>query len=346
MKTILRLLLAVLILGPPPAEAFFSNKGGATAQFLRIGAGARALGMGDAYGPVAEGPNAIYWNPAGIAQSARPEAAYSHIEMLRFFHHEHIAYVHPVPLLGGVIGGAVTFFYQDSLDLVTNTNQLAGTFAPHSETYSIAFARSFQIGDFYWQRDRSYFQDYQHLRGATMPLYHEDLLWEGNLLAGLAMKMITETLHDVSAHSFALDGGVLFRHSKLEQMTLSFTFRNVGNRPRFIRKFEPLPMEINLGIAYDWRLRRHRLLPAFEIGLPYYGNPFGKLGLEYSFPLGENVGGAIRAGYHSLPATDLSPLAGVSGGIGLKIHRLDVDAAFQPMAELGETFRISIGYRF
>lgn len=346
MRTRAILALSVLLALPPPARAFFSNKGVATAQFLRIGAGARALGMGDAFGPIAEGPTAMYWNPAGLAQSVRPEIAYSHIEMLRFFHHDHLAYVHPVPLLGGNVGASATFFYQDTLDLVSNTNQIVGTFGPHSEAYSIAYARAFQIGDFYWQKDRRYFQDYYHLRGADRPLYHEDAVWEGNLLLGLALKFIHEEIHTNSANAFAFDGGALFRHTRTPNTTMSFTFRNAGNRSRFIREFEPLPLEVAFGISYDWRLRRHRILPAFEIGLPSHGNAFGKLGIEYSFPLGETASGAVRTGFNSLSATDLNPLSGLTGGVGVDFYRMTIDIGFQPMAELGEVYRMSLGYKF
>ena len=42
--------------------------GTATAQFLKIGVGARATAMGDAFVAVANDASALYWNPAGISQ--------------------------------------------------------------------------------------------------------------------------------------------------------------------------------------------------------------------------------------------------------------------------------------
>ncbi|PCI40668.1 MAG: hypothetical protein COB53_00650, partial [Elusimicrobia bacterium] len=61
MKRLLALFLSMLCASP--ADAFLNNVGGASAQFLRIGVGTRAAGLGEAYGPIAEGPDAIYWNP-------------------------------------------------------------------------------------------------------------------------------------------------------------------------------------------------------------------------------------------------------------------------------------------
>ena len=58
-------LIAALLASAPPARAIQTDVGTAAAQFLQIGAGARSLGMGDAYTAVVEGPDSAYWNPAG-----------------------------------------------------------------------------------------------------------------------------------------------------------------------------------------------------------------------------------------------------------------------------------------
>lgn len=47
------------------------------ANFLEIGVGARAAGLGGAYTGLAEGITALYWNPAGLAEIETPSAAFS-----------------------------------------------------------------------------------------------------------------------------------------------------------------------------------------------------------------------------------------------------------------------------
>jgi hypothetical protein len=60
-----------------------SKVGSTVAQFLKIGAGARAIGMGGAYTALADDINAIYWNPAGIAKiGGSGEATFNHAEWL------------------------------------------------------------------------------------------------------------------------------------------------------------------------------------------------------------------------------------------------------------------------
>lgn len=339
---------ACLALTATGARAFTGNAGGSTAQFLRVGAGARALGMGDAYGPIAEGPEAIYWNPAGLAAVGRLNLAYTHIEMLRHFHHDYVGLAHPVPWLGGAAGLAMTTLYQDKIERVTRVNKRAGEFGVHSEAISLAYARSFGIGEDMRGRDRGYFEDYYHLRGSDLPLYHEDEVWVGSLMAGLAFKLVNETIDEHDATSFAADGGVLFNHSIIQELKLSFTFKNLGTRPRFISEQQSLPAEIAVGAAYDsrWDEGYQRFITTLEVALPYFGAPVGKAGLEYNFPIRGETSAAARMGFNTLSAHDLHPLSGLTCGFGVRLSRLSVDFGFQPMIELGEIYRTSLGYRF
>jgi hypothetical protein len=342
---ILLLITAVLSLASP-VEASRKNTGGSTAQFLRIGAGARALGMGDAYGPIAEGPNAIFWNPAGLGQIKRPEVTYTHIEMLQFFHYDHIAYAHPVEFLNGSLGASMTFFYEDSQDLITNTNKNIGSFSNHSEVFAISYGRGLRIGTDWGMEDRKYFDDLWRVGGAEMPLRPADDVWNGNLLLGISTKLIRHSIHEFSATTFAADGGVLFRHTNFENLTMSFAFRNVGKSIQLLNQVEGLPAEVAFGLAYDHRWKRQRLLPALELNIPYYGVPSANVGVEYSFPVHYDSIVAFRAGYKTLPASDLNAVAGITGGVGFAYRHFDLNLGFQPMANLGGVYRIETGYRF
>jgi hypothetical protein len=71
-------LAAVLALGGPAATEA-SNK--YAAEFLRVGAGARAVGMGGAFAAVADDASAAYWNPAGLPYIGSREVLYQHAEL-------------------------------------------------------------------------------------------------------------------------------------------------------------------------------------------------------------------------------------------------------------------------
>lgn len=340
------LALALALLQAGPVHAIWNDTGAAAMQFLRIGPGARALGMGEAYGPVVSGSESVYWNPGALARTDRLDLSYSHAEMLGLLRFEHVALAGPVRRLGGSYGFAFTMFHQDSIPLVTNTNQNIGSFAPHSEAFSFAYARNIFTGEDHPMRDRGYFQDLYRRPGAWEPLDHEPEPWTGSASVGAAVKFLSETIHDESAWAVAVDAGSQFRPVDAPELSMSAVVRNLGTRPKFLKELESLPLEAAFGAAYALDMGGQRLWPAVEAAVPQHGKPYGKVGLEYLFPVSEVWRGAVRGGYKTLTVGDLGPLTGLSGGIGLQGRAFTADFAFQPMAVLGEIFRISLGWRF
>ncbi|MEQ1920553.1 MAG: hypothetical protein ABL955_15300, partial [Elusimicrobiota bacterium] len=60
------LLSSALLLAALPAAAMSSAAGTSGAQFLKLGSGARAGAMADAFAAIADDANAAYYNPAGL----------------------------------------------------------------------------------------------------------------------------------------------------------------------------------------------------------------------------------------------------------------------------------------
>ncbi|MGH7601703.1 MAG: PorV/PorQ family protein, partial [bacterium] len=92
--------------------------GTAMAQFLKIGVGGRAVGMGESFVAVANDASALYWNPAGIAQMQKNEIIFAHVNWPVDVQHEFFGYVHR---FGGVnaIGASVTSLHTDDLEETT-----------------------------------------------------------------------------------------------------------------------------------------------------------------------------------------------------------------------------------
>jgi hypothetical protein len=338
-------LIAWLLASAVPAAAIQTDVGTAAAEFLQIGAGARSLGMGEAYTAVADGPDAVYWNPAGLAQMARPEATYALTELPAGITHNFFAFAEPSALLHGTLALAVTSLSQNSIALVNASNQTQGTFSPHSEVYALAYGHSFSAGDGV-SGARDYFGADWNVPHADRPYEDEKEPWTGDLSAGLSLKMIDENLGTRSASAFAADGGVMFRPSGLHELIVAGAFRNIGSKLDFIADQEPLPAEIAVSVAYDMRSDGWRFLPALEVDAPYAGNAYGSIGIEAAKVISEGTSAAMRFGYTSVSAADLGIISGFTAGVGLKVGKFSFDAAFQPMAFLGEAFRLGVGWKF
>ena len=318
--------------------------GAAAADFLTIGAGARSLGMGGAYTAIAQGPDAVYWNPGGLAAMTSPEASYSITELPASITHNYAAVGAPVPWLSGDLGFAFTSLTQPALDLVTASNQNVGSFAPHSESYALAYAHRFNLdasSDLPLDREWNVPGGERPLEDAgDRPLVH------GTLDAGVSAKYVEENLGTRSASTFALDAGATLRPSFLPNLVLGGAVRNLGGKLNFIADAEPLPTEVGVSAAYLFRGEGWRLLPALDVSLPYAGNPYAKIGVEYSRALAERMAASVRLGYTTQPAVDLGFVSGLTAGVGLHVNKFFFDAAFEPMSSLGDQYRLSVGWRF
>src|SRR5437762_4483401 len=101
------LVVAAALLFAPAARAQFSlgsqRAGTSSGSFLKIGVGARAAALGEAFVAVANDPSAIYWNPAGLASMQRQEFQLSHLEWPADIRYEFLAYVVPSQRFGGSV---------------------------------------------------------------------------------------------------------------------------------------------------------------------------------------------------------------------------------------------------
>ena len=68
--------------------------GTSAAQFLKIGVGARAAAMGNAFIAVGDDASSLYWNPGAITQLDKSQLSFSHTRWFTDIKHEFIGYVH------------------------------------------------------------------------------------------------------------------------------------------------------------------------------------------------------------------------------------------------------------
>ena len=83
-KKTIKLLITIFVLGI--SSHVYAGK--YAAEFLRIGVGSRALGMGGAFVAVADYGTASYWNPAGLGNLSKHQVLFIHVQMFNNLEHQ------------------------------------------------------------------------------------------------------------------------------------------------------------------------------------------------------------------------------------------------------------------
>lgn len=261
--------------------------------------GARAVGMGQATTAVSLGPDAVWWNPAGIATLVRNEVVLQHLTRQDFFQANGVTVAMPKPPVGTVALSAQVVDYGQQEERDT-TNVLTGHYTPRFITGVATFATTFRP----------------------------------RITAGLSFKVFQRRSDcsgfcprdpGNSAVSNAVDAGMQYRVSDSLPFTIGFVMRNLGLR--FQQKDEAqadlIPTRFALGASYTPRLPPtmkggSMLLSAEVVRSPNFDQTGFRLGGEAGWQ-GQFYG---RAGY----AYGAGPSGGAVG-LGFVSGRLRIDIA-------------------
>ena len=323
----LALALALWPAGPAQAQTSLGGQrvGTSAGTFLKIGVGARPVGMGEAFVAVANDPSTIYWNPAGLAGLQRKEVTASHVDWPADVKYDFVAAVLPVQKLGGSFG----------IQLASLRTELDET----DELHPYGTGRTFQYTDFvgglsYARR----FTD-KLLIGFTGKFVHENL---GLEVGGTT---INNWLVDVGSIYYvglgSLRVGVTLANFGPDFKPSGEFFSPNGQGTRAFDSFNP-PTQFRYGVAMEpYEKHDVRVTTSLEVSQPADNEQELKGGLETTFARTLS----LRAGYN-LNADEIkwAAGAGVVGDIGTL--RGTVDYAYSDGGQLGAIHRLSLGVRF
>lgn len=159
------------------------------------------------------------------------------------------------------------------------------------------------------------------------------------LSLGLGVKLARETIAGVSAQTVLADAGAAYtprRDDRFGDLSVGLALRNAGPPVTFDRDSEPVPTEVVLGAALS--LREETVVLEADGRFPLHDGPRGALGAEAWV----TPALAFRAGF--VLFQDEGP--GVRAGFGLRVGPTQVDYAFAPMGELGQTHHIGMRLLF
>jgi hypothetical protein len=303
-----RRLLIALAFGFAAATAMAGNSkvGTSGAQFLKIGAGARPTAMGDAYTAVSDDVNAVHFNPAGLSQLDRAQITALHTQWFQGLDYNFGAFA--VPTAAGTFGLSASTLKAGDLDRRGADESSQGTFSDLDSAYGLSYGRG--IGE----------------------------TWS----VGASARLVRQQIADARASAWGGDVGVLKRFAD-SRYSLGLAARNFGQSVKFHGEGDPLPFVVDAGGA--GRFINNHLLLALRLSAPRDNDLQYGAGVEWAQGRPEGFRYAARAGYQSIN-TDPNGATGVSLGGGIGFRRLDLDFAWAPFGDLGNTFRYAVLFRF
>ncbi len=328
MKHLAFAVLLVLAALPAAAAGFGSSQGGTSGgTFLKLGADARAAGMGGAVRAAVDDATAIYWNPAGLAGLRYRHATMTHGAAYQSTFQDFIAYAQPVespftkqsgrerdlrPDQLGTIGVAILYQNSGSIAEIDNTAAPTGN-SLRPQDFAVFIA---------W--------------GATVAR---------GLDVGAGLKYVTSKIQS-SASTGAIDLGARWRTWLPGEFpyALSLSAQNIGGQLKFHAVGDPLPMIITVGQALKIT---KSLAVTLDLNAPRDRSAYPSFGLEWRVPMKQGLSTALRTGYDGrLNGSDSGGVTGITFGAGLGLQRFGFDYGWSPAGGLGSTHKLSLSYRF
>lgn len=323
--------ICVLFILIPPS-CFSATPAKYAGEFIAIGVGGRALGLGGAYAALTNDVTAGYWNPAGLASITYPQFALMHDE--RF---------------GGLVNydyGAIALPVSPKATLGISVIRLGVDNVPDTRNAGVdADGNPLSSGDLenYYNVDSS---KVTYFNAADWAIYFsyakrvsEDFSYGANL------KLIRRNNAEASSTGIGFD--VAARYLIAERLALAANFQditttliawNTGTN-------ELITPTLKLGSAYFIDALGGRFAPAVDADVRFENRQsasnahIGSVsfdfhsGLEFDF---HNLI-AVRAGY--------SDIGSLNVGAGIHLPKFDIDYAFAKFnsdEQLGNTHRISL----
>jgi len=198
--------LAFLLLACFARGAFAAGAGTSAVSTLKLDGAARPLALGGAYAAVADDANAVFYNPAGLAQIDRQQVFLTHTQWIADTRTEYAAYALP---LGPqwTLGAGLNYVFTGDITRYDSTGNKTGTLTA-GEGYGL-------IGAAYRAQEK--------------------------FAVGANAKFVRQTADDMSASAAALDFGGLYM---AESFRFAAAVQNLGTKMKLANESFSLPLTV------------------------------------------------------------------------------------------------------
>lgn len=185
--------------------------GTATAQFLKLGPGAKPAAMGDSFTAVANDATAVYWNPAGLCDVKSTSVSLMHAAWFGNITNDWVSCACSAP--AGTFGFGVQYLSYGSIEQTDYTGLSIGSFNPRDMAFTVSYSRNIAAVRF-----------------------------------GISAKYISSTIEN-TATAFAADAGGIVKLYD-DKLSLGIILQNAGTKMKFIDVENQLPTTLRFGLAY------------------------------------------------------------------------------------------------
>ena len=300
-------------------------------QFLKLGVGPRAVGMGGAFVAVANDASSLYWNPAGLVQFPENLVLAAHTEYLVDIKHDYLGVAYHLSDQDA-IGASFSALHMDDMEITT-------------ETQPFGTGRYFTFGD------------------VAMGLTYAKKMTD-QFSFGATVRYVEETLDVLKMRAVMVDLGTYYWLG-IGSMRFAVVISNFGSdvRPKgtlttfdgtSVGTFQSfsLPTVFMLGFAIDpVTTDEHVLTTSIQLNHPNDNSEHLRIGAEYRWRDTFFLRGGVKRtiGQPLLGADQTSEetfalSAGVKVPVTLSV--VSADYAFASYGRLGAVHRLSVGFTF
>ncbi len=296
-------------------------------EFLALGVGAKALGMGGAFVGVANDGTASYWNPSGLCQLDQKQLSLMHAETFgSLLNQDFVAFALPFSASGGSAYGR-----EENLSNSTIAFSLLRLGGGGIKITGLKDSNTVIL-----LREESH-ADYAFLFSYSHP-------FRSNFFGGANLKLIYRDIVDNSA--FGLGADVSFLARPYPFLTLGVNLMDITPTLLFYDNgtTETITPTTKFGLGINHQIKDFSLLFASDADIRYEGRKFSaqywvgdiSWDMHYGVEIGYRKNLAARLGFDQ---------GDLTAGAGFLIRQFGLDIAFLSHDQLDNSYRISLFVR-